>query len=72
MDRVHPSKDSMQAIPVNAKRRIKSSRSLKFRVYHVATPRIEHAAINSHHPPGMYRAEPSPLIGMSLEIVIMV
>jgi hypothetical protein len=45
----------MQEIPVKAKSRIKSSRSLKFRMYHVATPSIEQAAINSHHPPGMYR-----------------
>ena len=67
MPRVHPSKDSIQAIPVKAQRRIKSSRSVKFRRYHVATPRIEHADINNHHPSGIYLAEPSPSLGCRLK-----
>ena len=72
IDNVHPRRDSIHAIPVNAQRRINSSRSVKFRRYHVATPRIEQADISNHQPSGMVCAEPFPLIAMSLEIEKMV
>ena len=54
-------------VTITANRRIKSSRSVKFRMYHVATPRIEQAAIMSHHPPGMHCAAPSPSLGCRLK-----
>ena len=59
----------MQAIPVKAQNLIKSSRSVKFRRYHVVTPRIEQADISNHHPSGMARATTSPSLGCRLKSV---
>ena len=66
---VQPSKESMQAIPVKAQTRIKSSRSVKFRRYHVATPSTEQADISNHHPSGMVRATASTSLGCRLKSV---
>ena len=64
---VQPSKESMHAIPVNAQRRIRSSLSVKFLRYHVATPRIEQADISNHQPSGMVGATTSPSLGCRLK-----
>ena len=64
---VQPSKDSIHAIPVNAHNRIKSSRSVKFLRYHVATPRIEQADISNHQPSGMAGHTTSPSLGCRLK-----
>ena len=67
MESVQPSKESMHAIPVNAQRRIRSSLSVKFLRYHVATPRIEQADISNHQPSGMVGATTSPSLGCRLK-----
>ena len=67
MDSVQPRRDSIQAMPVNAQSRIKSSRSEKFLRYQVLTPRIEQADNSNHQPSGMLWATASPSLRCRLK-----